>query len=433
MSLLLLLGGSGPQPPPDVSPTLTYEIAFGYTWADTAPVWTDVTDHVEWDATTTIDRGRSAALDSFQTGSARFSLRNDGRLFDPQHSAGDYYGQLLPNVPVRIRSRFDGITYDLFRGFVDGWPQAYTIGNRIATVDVSASDAFKLFSQLDLVSGFFTLDSATMGVFDEDRLGGTGISDEEMSDTRIGTLLDLANWPSTYRDIGTGATLCQGQATDGSALAALQVVEKSEDGFVYIEADGDVTFVGRLERQTTTRLNTSQVTFSDADEDYPYQDLRYRYDDQLIYNDVRRTRDGGAEQSVEDPPSIVAYFRKTNSETGLCMATDTIARDIATVVLQRYKEPQLRIDSLVVDPGNNRTNLYPEVLGRRILDRVTVIRTPQETGSAITQELLIQGIHHQFSLGNWQTTFYVTPTDSFEFFTLDSATLGELDVDVLGG
>src|SRR5690606_27632311 len=97
-----------------------------------------------------------------------------------------------------------------------------------------------------------------------------------------------------------------------------------------------------------------------------------------------------------------------------------------------YKDPILRIDSLVVDPGNNPENLYPEVLGRRILDRVTVKRTPQEIGSEIDQDLLIQGIRHDYRVGAWRTTFYVTPADDFEFFVLDSDTLGVLGDDMLG-
>lgn len=409
---------------------LSFEIAFGYKWGDTSPVWTDITAYVysEW----TIERGRSAELDSFQAGRCSFDLVNDDRRFDPLYSAGPYFGNLVPNVPVRIRASFDGTTYDLFRGFVDGWPQTYTTADQISTVQVNASDAFKLLSQMELVAGFFTFDSSTLGVLDQNRLGGEGVDTVELSGDRVDTLLDLAAWPETFRDVSEGATLCQAQTTDGSALEALQIVEQSEDGFFYVEADGDLTFVGRHERQTNSRMSTSQVTFSDEDDDYPYEDLRYRYDDQLIFNDVRRTREDGAEQSAEDNDSIASYFRKVSSLTGLVMDSDAVAKDLARVFLRRYKDPILRIESLVVDPGNNPENLYPEVLGRRILDRVTVKRTPQQVGSAIEQELLIQGIRHEYRTGAWRTTFYVTPADDFAFFTFNSETLGVLDEDLLG-
>ena len=430
MSLLLVWAGAGGSSPP-VAPTPIYEVAFGYTWQSTAPVWTDVTPYVDDTTDTTVTRGRSSELDTFQTGTARFTLKNDGRRFDPSHAAGPYFGQLLPNVPVRIRLTFLGTTYDIFRGFIDGWPQAYTIGNRIARVDISCSDAFKLFAKLDLVSGFFTFDSSTLGVLDNNRLGG-GIETAELSGARINTVLDLAGWPSSLRDISTGATLCQAQSSSGSAMDALRVVEQSEDGFLYIETDGDVTFVGRHERQTTTRLNTAQATFDDADGDYPYRDLRYQFDDQRIYNDVRRQREGGLEKTAENDVSIGKYFRSTHSLTGLVMASDSIAQDIADVNLERYREPRQRIEQLVIDSGNNRINLYVEVLARRILDRITVRRTPQEVGSVIDQDLLIQGMTHTFNQFRWSATYYVTPVDTFQMFVFDSATLGVLDEDLIG-
>lgn len=431
MSLLLFWAGAGGSAAAPTAPTPIYEIAFGYTWQTASPVWTDVTAYVDDGVDTTVNRGRSSELDTFQTGTARFSLVNNDRRFDPSHAAGPYFGQLLPNVPVRIRLTFLGTTYEVFRGFVDGWPQAYTIANRISRVDISCSDAFKLFARLDLVSGFFTFDSSTLGVLDNNRLGGE-LEEAELSGARINTLLDLAGWPSALRDISTGATLCQSQSSSGSALEAMRVVEQSEDGFLYIETDGDVTFVGRHERQTTTRLSTSQATFDDADGDYPYRDLRYQYDDQRIYNDVRRQRDGGLEKTAEDSVSIGKYFRSTHSLSGLVMASDNIAQDLANVNLERYREPRTRVEQLVIDAGNNRANLYVEVLGRRILDRITVRRTPQEVGSVINQDLLIQGMQHTFNQFRWSATYFVTPVDTFEMFVFDSATQGVLDDDLIG-
>lgn len=427
MSLLLLFGGgSGPAAPP--ATTATYEMAFGYRWGDESPVWTDVTPWVEDAQGTTVKRGRSVELDRFQTGSINFTLRNDDRIFDPLYDAGLYYGDLRPNVPVRVRVGNNPIGY----GYVDGWPQTYTIGNRIAAAGVSASDAFKLFSRLSLFGAAFTLDSPTLGVLDEDRLAGDVFATQP-SNERVDALLSVAGWPMALRDIGDGSTDCVSQDSESSLLDALQLVEESEDGFLYMGADGAVTWVGRHGRQTLTRMTVSQATFSDAaSSPHPYAQLRYRYDDQLIYNDVRRTRDGGVEQVAVDTTSITDYFRQTNSKTGLLMDADDVAHDLATVFLERYREPVLRIDSLVVDVGNNWDELFPLVQSLQILDRVTVERTPQETGDPIDQDLWIQGIEHTFGVGRWTTTFYLTPVDPFTLFTLDDADLGVLDEDLIG-
>lgn len=426
MSLLLFLGGGGsPAPPEDGIPTFSVEIAFGYTWEDADPTWTDVSSYVLDDLS--IDRGRSRELDQFQTGAASFTLINDDRRFDPWYAAGPYYGLLKPNVPVRIRVAW-GATYTLFRGFVDGWPQTYTPANVMAHVPINCSDAFKLLSQMELTSATFTFDDEDLG-FDLGRFGGEGFDEEQVSGERIDALLDLAGWPDALRDIDTGTTTCQAQDATDAALDALQVVEKSEDGFLYVSSDGTVTFVGRFGRTDLTRMNTSQGTFSDADGTSPYDDLIYPYDDQLIYNDVRRTREGGVEQSAEDADSIADYFRKPHSLSGLVMSTDAQAAALAQTFLERYKEPQQRIDGLTIDPGNNPDEQYPLVLGLEILDRITVSRTPQEIGSAISEDYWIQGIKHSWSGFKWQTSYYVTPVDAFEWFTFDDDALSLFDGD----
>lgn len=107
------------------------------------PVWVDISDRV-WSADW-VD-GKQADLEEFPPGQARIVLRNDDRLFDPEHATGTYFGQLNPRVPFRIRATnleelvwdgdpltWDGddlvwgtATYDLFYGFVeDGWEQTY--------------------------------------------------------------------------------------------------------------------------------------------------------------------------------------------------------------------------------------------------------------------------------------------------------------------
>lgn len=423
MSLLLLFGGGVPSPPADGTPNVIVEIAFGYTWEDPDPTWTDVTPYVLDDLS--IDQGRSRELDTFQTGSASFTLVNDDRRFDPWYEDGPYYGLIKPNVPVRINIEW-GTTYTRFRGFIDGWPQTYTPADQEAHVQVNCSDAFKLLAALELTNATFTFDDDELG-FDVGRFGGGGLEEEQLSGERIDSLLDLAGWPAALRDIDTGATTCQGQETDGSALDALQLVEQSEDGFLYMSADGIVTFVGRFGRTDLTRMNTSQATFTDANATSPYDGLTFRYDDQLIYNDVRRTREGGVEQSAEDAGSIGEFFRKPHTQSGLVMSTDAQALALAIIALERYKQPQKRIDGLVINPQNNPDEQWPLVLGLQILDRVTVSRTPQQIGDANSQDYWIQGMRHEWRSLRWRTTYYVTPVDEFEFFTFDDDTLGLFD------
>lgn len=110
-----------------------------------SPSWVDISDRVmslSWTV------GTQQELSDYPPGEATVVLDNSDRLFDPDNTAGTYYGDLLPRVPFRIRCEVadpildngeyvvddtgqvvvDNTTtvYDLFYGFVeDGWEQGY--------------------------------------------------------------------------------------------------------------------------------------------------------------------------------------------------------------------------------------------------------------------------------------------------------------------
>ena len=111
--------------------------------------WTDVSAYVRNVSTS---RGRSSELDTFQTGSASITFSNADRRFDPEHTAGPYYGALTPLRPVRIRAQYGaGATTNLFFGWIEQWPQTYENPSD-ATVTVTASDGFKVLNLLTLPS-----------------------------------------------------------------------------------------------------------------------------------------------------------------------------------------------------------------------------------------------------------------------------------------
>jgi hypothetical protein len=431
--VLLFWAGSGEGAPPGPYPEPVVEIAFGYTWQDPSPTWTDVTEYVDFNPGLSVRTGRSKELDSFQAGTCGFTLVNNDRRFDPLYVAGPYSGQLLDRVPVRITMDYAGIDYPLFRGFIEGWPQHYTPADRTSTVTIVASDAFSILSTVASTTGAFTLDDPGLGVLDEDRLAGGGEITGEYSGERVDALLDVAGWPDLLRDIATGSSTLQGQTVD-EMLAALQLVEVSEDGFFYVGPDGYVVFHGRHDRQTVPRMAEVQATFSE-DGLLVYDDLVMLPSDwELVANDVRRTREGGVEQTALDDESIATRGRRSNARSGLVMDSDLQALDLAQAHLNRYSVPGTRIDGLVLDPVNDPAELWPQVLGREILDRIQVDRTPMQLGDPIQLEVWIQGIEHTWQDFKWRTRWYVTPADlaSTFYFTLDSLTLGVLDTDRIG-
>lgn len=69
--------------------------------------WEDISEHTigaSW------GYGRNDELEHFPAGEATIVLYNDDRRFDPQYAAGPYYGELVPRVPVRIRSQSLGMS-----------------------------------------------------------------------------------------------------------------------------------------------------------------------------------------------------------------------------------------------------------------------------------------------------------------------------------
>lgn len=135
---------------------LTVEVGFSTTaGSGTVPLgstlasitWTDITEHVREVSTS---RGRSSELDTYSAGSCQVLLDNRTRLFDPENTAGTYYGKLTPLRPIRIRVTPSGGTIrSIFFGFVEQWPQSYSWPNE-STVSVTASDAFKVLNEFKL-------------------------------------------------------------------------------------------------------------------------------------------------------------------------------------------------------------------------------------------------------------------------------------------
>ena len=103
----------------------------------------------------------------------------------------------------------------------------------------------------------------------------------------------------------------------------------------------------------------------------------------------------------------------------MCRWDSIIEQKIAETAL-----PILRIDGLVVTPREN-VNLWPQVLGREIGDRVSVkIVHPNET--SFTDELWIESVSHSInaSTQSWSWNVTLSPAGS-SAWVLGQAKLGE--------
>jgi len=118
-------------------PVLKVEMAFGYDPYDTAPAWTDITSYVLKSPGVKVDRKIG------QAGTITMTLKNRDRRFDPTHTAGPYFGQLVRGVQVRVTCTHSATTYTLGEGWVKGWPQQLgTPSEKNSTVQLDCVDAF---------------------------------------------------------------------------------------------------------------------------------------------------------------------------------------------------------------------------------------------------------------------------------------------------
>lgn len=158
------------------SPVIAVEIAFATDPFDT-PTWVDVSD---WTMSGKVTRGRSSELDRIRAGTATVELVNDDRRFDPTHTTGPYYPNVLPMRRLRIQATYGGTTHAVFTGFIDRWEQSYEHPGA-ATATVTATDAFKVLAARDLPVSAYAYEVAADGPthwwrFDEQ--GGTVAYDQ---------------------------------------------------------------------------------------------------------------------------------------------------------------------------------------------------------------------------------------------------------------
>lgn len=593
----------------------------------------------------TARRGRSDVFDSFQPGTKTTELVNADRRFDPNHSGGALFGNLLPMRRARVKVTYNAVEYPLWSGFVDDLPQQYDIGGRDATVNLQCTDAFKVLSLLKLPesvyavqlpldtptawwrlgeqSGTEAIDSSGNGfdgtyfggatfnstaglifggadsaiafdgvddyvqvpiavtafpvtleawfscslgqsvtIYDQESFdgatrlsfsvqstgevrtdsisgvapaisvyttittavvadgnahhvaavftngstaatlyvdgvaqstttntlnlptsfpsvgvgliqaalgsgvpigGGEGTLDEiaiygsalsaatiaahygygtdpwagDTSGERIGRLLDLVGVPSADRDIATGISTIQAQAlANQPVLEALQAIADSEQGQLFMGADGKVVFRDRHWRFENTLAITSNATFGDSGSELRYSDIETDGGENLIFNRVRASRQGGATADAKDQTSITKFYERTDEVTGLQNESDLEVRDLANWRLNTHKNPIQRVTVLEIKPRkfDQASSLFPQVLARDIGHRVTVKRRPQGVGTALTYTCLIEGIEHTITReGEWTTRWYLSAADSqpaVQPLVFDDAVYGLFDTGV---
>lgn len=333
-----------------------------------------------------IARGRNILSDRFEAGNATVRVLDTDGAFNPQNVDSPYYGKLQPLRKLRISATVTetGQTYYLFSGYTSAYKYTFPTGEELGYVDIVCQDAFRLFNMA--------------GVTDV-----AGSSAGDYTGQRVGQILNTVSWPNSMRQIETGLTTCiDDPSTSRSVLSALQTVENSEYGALFIDPAGDVVFYDR--DTTIAKAGGTPTEFAQDGSGISYASVAYAFDDKQVVNNCTATVYGGTKQSHTDTDSINEYFIHTINFPDLVCQTDADALNIAKAYVASHKNTTIRIDALSLDLNTpNYTEGVTAALSLDYFDPVKITNTTQ-TGSTIIKQLQVMGVKHSITPRSWATT-----------------------------
>lgn len=394
-------------------PAIRVEIAFA-TNPLASPLWVDVTAYVK--DIPRIRRGRQSPLTDIEMGEATIILDNRTRIFDPTYASGAYYPNVKPMRRVRISATLPpvGTIYYLFTGYINDWEPAWEASNQDGEITITASDGFIFFNSVTL----------------------TGSYPAAYVHDAISTALVAAGWPTgtLWTLLPNGNAWIAAQTlTAKNALQHLMDLTRSDGGLFIIDKRGRAYFQQRRYRYTTAHTG---YVFGDggySTGEYPYQAITISLDDKEIFNDCRVSPPSGIPATSTDSASQTAYFPRTLTRD-IIVADDVFgstaaveAQNYADYLKTLYKNPQLRIERLVLDGATASENsaAWPMLLSLDISNKVTIKRRPPPLGSTtIVQDAFIEST--EYSIRNVSAAtmrFTVTlqlSTTTTKFWILDA-------------
>lgn len=376
----------------------------------------DVVDVSDIALQVSIRRGRNRILNKFEAGTATVILADDNGDWSAENTSSPYYGKLLPLRKIRIYADYDdggGVDrYYLYSGYITAYNSTYGVG---------VEDTSKI--TLQCVDGFRLLNSILI-----DTVAGTGV---QLSGARVEALLDVVDFPASQRLIDAGDSTMQADpgTSNRNLLDAIQLVESSEFGGFFLDAEGNATFLSR--DTVSKKADETPTVFADDGSAITYNQIEFANDDTLLVNDVTVTRLNGTSQNTFDQTSIDTFFLHSGKRDGILVQTDAEALDQAQTLLVARKDTTDRIDSMTINLDDAAaTSKIVAGLNLEIFDLVNVTKTVPG-GSTITKELFVQGLQHDIT-NNIFTTKILTAEPLIQAFILDSTTSqGKLDSGIL--
>jgi hypothetical protein len=365
-----------------------------------------------------ITRGRSRQLQEFNAGTATVSFWNKSRDLDPLNTSSPYWNTsanitgIVPRLPIQILA--NGIS--IYTGVIQDWNVDYDRGNN-DIVYATCADDFTVLSSISLAAHTVTA---------------------ELSSARINTVLDYSEVQyQGSRAIGSGSSTLGATAASAdfsiaegtNLLNYLQTVTTSEQGYLFMSANGALTFKGRTE---VLNLVADAVFTGDTNVGVPYQTLNNEFGDELLFNLIVTESPAGGPFTASDQTSIAQYQTQTYSNTNLLNSSATEVENLGNYLLGKYKQPELRFNGLstqLLALSDAKQNIC---LNLELTDMCSVVKHfAVGTPTSVTQNVIVSGITHSITPGSHIIAYTFEPTDGNQYLTLDNAIFGKLDQNLL--
>jgi hypothetical protein len=355
-----------------------------------------------------ISRGRNIMRDTYEAGNATIRVLDPDSYFNPQNTASPYFGKLAPLRKIRVSATTATTSSWLFSGYVQDYKYTYDQAEQMGYVDITATDAFRLFNMANVQ----TIPDTAAG---------------QTTSTRISKILDYVEFPSSMRQISTGLSTCIADpATARTSLEAMKNPEFCEVGAFYMDAEGTAVFKNRTE--VVESIGTTPIQFNQTT-GIPYKNLQFAFDDKLIINDVTFTRyGGGTTQEVFDNDSIAKYFPHSLNRPDLVAQTDDIVLNVAREYVATRKETTIRIDAMTVDLLDTAVPT-DTMIELEYFDNVEITNV-QPDGSTIVKTLQVQGLKWDIT-PNRMTATVTTLEPIADGFIIGSSLFGIIGTSIL--
>jgi hypothetical protein len=241
---------------------------------------------------------------------------------------------------------------------------------------------------------------------------------------------DSFAFPPQVVTVGAGSTV-SGTTYTGAPMQRINQIVSTDRGMLN-ETQLSVRYVARDSIATGNPLSSIAIGRTTASNRVGYQDFTRTALGLNFMNTVTVTPAGGSEQVAENTSSVTTYGSAFYSVSSLD-ATDAQGLGLAQWLSNAQSDPTaVRFEIGFSDRSQDDVAMLSFVSDMQQQDRFNLSYRVPGAGSDTTSEVIVEG--YSVSITPSESVFRVSfsPMAYYQFFTLDSATLGILDTSRLG-